>query len=336
MDFARAGAPHRPGDELFRTRYEVRHPRVDPRPERVADYRRNPAFFREQWWDDGTVLAGGREFTALSASRCYTRGELSCVTCHTMHGGDPDDQLKPAGAGSAACVRCHSEPRYATTPELHTRHARGSTGSDCMNCHMPHTTYALFKAIRSHQIESPRSDLISRYGTPNACNLCHLDRTLAWTREQLFVGWGQRRYPLSSEQEATSAALLWMLKGDAAQRAIAAWHVGWPPARAVSGTNWLAPFQARLLDDPYGVVRQVAARALRTLPGYGDFAFDFLAPADALARRRDDALAVWLRSAVRPERSGDSVLIAPDGRPMDDRVGELLRRRDDRPVTIQE
>ncbi len=59
---------------------------------------------------------------------------------------------------------------------------------------------------------------------------------------------------------------LWLLSGDAPLRALVAWSAGWEPAQEASGSDWLAPFVARLLADPYGVVRYVAARSLRTLP----------------------------------------------------------------------
>ena len=72
-----------------------------------------------------------------------------------------------------------------------------------MNCHMPYTAYALFKGIRSHQIDSPSAKMTLRGGRPNACNQCHLDKTLQWTAERLeawnatyaalrAVGWNVR------------------------------------------------------------------------------------------------------------------------------------------------
>ena len=73
-----------------------------------------------------------------------------------------------------------------------------------------------------------------------------------------------------------AAAVQWLLRGDAAQRVIAAWHFGWPDAHEASGTHWLAPHLAHLLEDPYGVVRYVAARSLRTLPGAERLDFDYL------------------------------------------------------------
>jgi hypothetical protein len=31
----------------------------------------------------------------------------------------------------------------------HTHHASNSSGNECYNCHMPHTTYGVLSAIRS-------------------------------------------------------------------------------------------------------------------------------------------------------------------------------------------
>ena len=47
---------------------------------------------------------------------------------------------------------------------------------------MPYTTYGLLKTIRSHtdQQSVGRRRRVET-GRPNACNLCHLDKTLAWT-----------------------------------------------------------------------------------------------------------------------------------------------------------
>jgi len=50
---------------------------------------------------------------------------------------------------------------------------------------MPHTSYGLLKGIRSHQINSPTVKASLATGRPNACNLCHLDKTLAWSGQKL-------------------------------------------------------------------------------------------------------------------------------------------------------
>ena len=54
---------------------------------------------------------------------------------------------------------------------------------------------------------------------------------------------------LDSDDKQVAASLLWLLRGDAAQRAIAAWHFSWPPTVAASGTEWQAPFLARSLNE---------------------------------------------------------------------------------------
>jgi hypothetical protein len=234
-------------------------------------------------------------------------------------------------------VHCHTEPKYNAKISEHTRHATASSGSDCLNCHMPRTTYALFTAIRSHQIASPDLAGSVKNGVPNACNLCHLDKTLAWTQDHLVDWYGYKRHMLSVEQQKVSVVLLWMLKGDAAQRVIAAWHAGWKPAQEVSGSDWLAPFVARLIEDPYGVVRYVAGRSLATLPNFEKFQFDFLAPPEKLAIQSKALVRDWQEKQHGPtSRTGPQVLISKDGKVAEPAVEWLLQHRDNRPVTIKE
>jgi len=253
-----------------------------------------------------------------------------------MHESAPVDQLKTGMDGNAACTQCHKESLYTRDVARHTFHKADSPGSECMNCHMPYITYALLGAIRSHQIASPESTGSARHGLPNACNLCHLDKTLAWTQEQLVQRYSQPPLLLSEEQQTISAALLWLLRGNAAQRVITAWHVGWAPARQASGADWLAPFQARLLADPYGVVRYVAQDNLRKLPGFHDFKYDFLAPEPERLWSAAQAIACWQAQKSPRTRSGAEILIDADGQPMEARIQSLLSHRDNRPVTIKE
>ena len=337
MTYAQEGILYRPGEDLHRTRYYIRYPREGSPPDRWEELRLQPQFFHERWWEDGTMMVTGREYTALLGTGCYTRGQLSCFSCHSMHDSPPEDQLKPKMRTGAACTQCHDEPEYTDRVTNHTFHAPDSSGSNCLNCHMPHTTYGLFSAIRNHQIESPNITASIRHGVPNACNLCHLDQTLAWAQDYTAQWYGHEKQPLSNEQKTISAALLWLLKGHAAQRAITAWHVGWAPAQTASGADWLAPFQARLLADPYGVVRYVAKDNLKKLPGFADFTYDFLAPADELERQVDEAITRWRRTRAEPlSRTGERVLIDDQGNIVESKVQTLLRQRDNRPVTLKE
>jgi predicted CXXCH cytochrome family protein len=325
----------KPGEDLHATRYYIQYPTADGPASRLEELRRNPRFFQERWWDDGKILAGGREYSALLTTGCYQRGEISCLSCHSMHNSDPNDQLKRFPSESAQCTQCHQEDQYTSDVTKHTFHGAESSGSQCLNCHMPHTTYALFKGIRSHQIGSPSLEGALAGGAPNACNVCHLDQTLGWTQEHLVEWYGAKPVELSEEELTVSASLTWLLRGHAAYRVIAAWHFGWAPAQEVSGGGWMAPQLARLLDDPYGVVRYVAARSLRTLPGYEAFEYDFLAAPSGLAERSQAAVQQWNNGR---SHGGENrrVLIGAEGAVMEEAVADQLRRRDNRSVTIQE
>ncbi len=334
LEFARNGPLYRPGDDLHRTRYYIQYPGTNATAAQKTEFAQNKEFYTTRWWEDGTVLAGGREFTALLATPCHTRGTMTCLSCHSMHDSDPNDQLKRGRDGPAACTQCHKEERFTTRVPEHTHHAAGSSGSNCLNCHMPHTTYALFKGIRSHQINSPRAESSARHGVPNACNLCHLDRTLDWTQRQLTAWYRQPAMTLTAEQTSIPASLLWLLKGHAAQRIITAWHFGWAPAQQASGMNWTAPFLAQLLNDDYGPVRFVSARSLRTTPGFADFKTDFLGPALQLIADRARALSHW--ESLRLEVPASLALFDSAGKPLTGTVDRLVAERDRRPVSIQE
>jgi hypothetical protein len=220
------------------------------------------------FFDDGTVRIGGREYSAMVQSACYERGEekqkLSCLSCHSMHDSDPDDQLARGREGDRACATCHEPARYGTTS--HTHHAAGSLGGTCLGCHMPMTEYALLKSIRSHRIDSPKATDLARTDRPNACNLCHLDRSLAWSRSYLGAWYGQRASQQAPDGDvgvADAAGASWLLAGDPGERVLAAAAMGSP---GPTGTDWRATLLTLALEDPYAAVRFVAKRSLRHLP----------------------------------------------------------------------
>jgi len=281
------------------------------------------------YWSDGMVRVSGRDFSAMSASACYKRGELSCLSCHSMHQyASNDDQLVKGREGNAACVQCHTS--YAAKLEQHTHHRAGSTGSLCYNCHMPHTTYGLLKAIRSHHIDSPSVQSSLDTGRPNACNLCHLDRSLGWTAAKLSEWYGKPAASLTGDHTNVPAMVTWLLSGDAGQRALAAWHFGWEPALQTSGRDWQAPFLAELLQDPYSVVRHIARRSLRRLPGFESFAYDYIGPESERAAARDRALRVWR------DRPSSNAVARPSVPHDEQRISSLLRRRNDRSLELLE
>jgi hypothetical protein len=286
------------------------------------------------FWRDGTIRVAGREYNGLLEDIHLDSSELTCLTCHSMHEyGDPDGQLDPESAASRSCLGCHDE-LVGDVPR-HTRHVPGSSGSECMNCHMPRTTYGLFSATRSHRIDSPSVRTSVESGRPNACNLCHLDRTLAWSSEYLDEWYGQPRVTLDEDERTIAASVLWTLQGDAVQRTILAWHLGWEPAREASGGSWVAAYLAQLLTDPYSATRQVAYRSIRGLPGFETLVYDYVAPRGELERSATLATETWLALAESREAS-PHLLMEEGGVPDVEEWLRLLEQRDHRPVTIVE
>lgn len=338
------GPAFRPGDELSDTRIVIDPAQRDALSPEVAAML-GAHFFEEQFWPDGMIVVGGREYNALLASPCYAGGEFSCLSCHSLHppAGDgrdlaawADDQLAAGMRGDRACLQCHVE--LGADLEAHTRHPSGSPGSNCYNCHMPYTSYGLMKATRSHQVSSPRVQETLEHRRPNACNLCHLDQTLDWAARSLEAGWGvpQPGAQVDTDYYVTAAGAVWGLSGDAAQRAIAGWHMGWEPARQASGQDWMGPILIRMLDDPYPAVRFRAMRALRTFEGFDGFEYDFVPGPSLRPSAEPGALQRW-EAGRTPEKRSDASAVALQGtRSNRARIDRLSAKRDNRRVVLVE
>ena len=343
MEYARNGPMYRPGKNIHDYRYFIQHPGSLGGKMKMDELEENKDFFQERWWDDGTILAGGREYTAMRVSACYTNekagiNNISCLDCHSMHHSEPKDQLRNDMVGNQSCVQCHKEDKYTIDIKLHTYHEVDSSGSSCVNCHMPHTSYALLGALRSHQIQSPSALRSIKHGVPNACNLCHLDKTLDWTQKHLSVRYNHEIFPQTDDQRNISAWVLWMLQGDAAQRAIAAWHGGWEPAKNTSDKEWLPPYLIKLLDDPYGVVRYIAHRSLKSQESFNNFEYDYLSDNNELALKSNEAMSIWLsekRNSLSI-KNRPQILILEDGIMNKQEIERLFSKRNNRPVNIKE
>jgi len=338
------GSPFRPGMDLHATHLVIGAQDRDA-PELRRELAKNADFVASSFWSDGQVRLSGREFSGLRQSPCYAHGDVArqmdCTSCHEMH---PDDgratpawrsgQLRAGMDGDAACTQCHARFAEPAALQAHTRHAPGSLGSRCYDCHMPHTSVGLMKASRSHQITSPDVAVELATGRPNACNLCHLDRTLQWTADALQAGWAVAPPALDDEQRTVAAGVRWLLTGDAGLRLLAAWSFGWGPARATAGEGWMAPYLGRLLDDPYHVVRFAAARSLRAT-GRGEqlAGYDFLADR-AAARPFGEAVAQRWTAAWRG--AANPPLLLGDHGVDDAAFARLFARRDDRKVYLAE
>src|SRR5262249_29104549 len=121
--------------------------------------------------------------------------------------------------------------------------------------------------------------------------------------------YGTRGPALGDDEESVAASVVWLLKGDAGQRAIVAQAMGWRAAQEASGARWLAPYLALTQKDQYDAVRLIASRAAKTLPPFS----------------RDQL-----------PRGSTELLITADGTFDAARVNRLVRERNNRPLVYRE
>jgi predicted CXXCH cytochrome family protein len=128
---------------------------------------------------DHTALRNSSEAIDLAASPCTG---IKCTDCHDPHRADAraDEQRS-----IDACVHCHDSLADAAAARAHAGDGHGSV--TCLDCHMPKLVMGIDRYVRTHRISSPTNVAILRDAQPNACNLCHLDRSLAWTADALHL-----------------------------------------------------------------------------------------------------------------------------------------------------
>ncbi len=308
------GKTYVPGDELAKSQPLLRPLHPTPALERYlaqdADY------LTGYFWADGTIRVSSRDYSGMIESKCTSGGKLWCGSCHSLHESDPNMLVARDRDGDAACTQCH--PNLGAE---HTHHAPASVGSRCENCHMPHTVYGLLKGIRNHRIDSPHvTGKVGGSERPNACNLCHLDRSLAWTAQQLASWYKQ---PVATGLDDQPAGVTWLLAGDAVLRAIAAWHYGWDAAQKASDVESAVPYLLTAMTDEYAAVRYVAGHAYKTLVPASDF--DYLAEPDV----RDAAVKVLARGWAAHHKDADIKAITA-------RIKQLADQRDESPVRAME
>ena len=136
------------------------------------------------YWPDGRTRRFSNDAFGLWQSECFLKGGVTCVGCHTSpHEVDieKNPQLRPDA--NALCTRCHAGIGKAL--EAHSHHAASSTGSSCVECHMPRTVLSIKAQIRDHSMSIPVPENTIRHGIPNACNNCHKDRDAEWSLQEM-------------------------------------------------------------------------------------------------------------------------------------------------------
>lgn len=129
------------------------------------------------FYPDGRDLGENYTHTSWLMSPCVKSGQLSCLHCHTSSG-----RYKHIDDPNLSCTPCH-EQRVADV-EMHSRHPADSEGSLCISCHMPLTEFARMKRS-DHSMLPPTPATTLKYGSPNACNLCHFNMDAAWADQMV-------------------------------------------------------------------------------------------------------------------------------------------------------
>ena len=288
------------------------------------------------YFPDGQIQDEVYVYGSFVQSPMYHAG-VRCTDCHDPHKGT---LVLP---GNDLCVRCHQDIQLPQFPTLkpgvfdnksHHFHEPGSTGAQCVNCHMPTRTYMGIDARRDHSFRIPRPDLSAALGVPNACVQCHTDKEAAWAQETVTAWYGDkppeatahfatiiaagRRGDAAAEGalaelagdlkvpaivRATALELLQNYGGAPATEALLAGLKDQSPlvrSQAVGGMDRLPP-EARgevlgpLVMDPMASVRISAARLLAGIPSL---------PADVtagLATAVEEYVALQFSTGDQPE-----------------------------------
>ena len=130
------------------------------------------------------------------ASDCYRNGGMTCASCHDPHSQGyrtVNGQPIPGRFDDRQCTSCHASK--ADDVSAHTKHPVGSTGSQCVSCHMPYEQqHELGRAIRyarsDHSIAIPRPALDASLGFVGACQGCHANLSTASLDAQVTRWWG--------------------------------------------------------------------------------------------------------------------------------------------------
>ena len=142
---------------------------------------------------DGTAHKNRMQGNDFVTSLMYTHG-IACSTCHDAHGSQNNALLrKPA---NVLCLDCHGPKSpngpFAPTLEAHTHHKAGSSGSECIACHMPRIAQTLGDVnVRSHTFRFIPPAMTDALKIPNACNTCHTQKSTAWAADAL-KSWADR------------------------------------------------------------------------------------------------------------------------------------------------
>lgn len=218
--------------------------------------------------------------------------QLSCTHCHDPHTEDPKSALVALEGpkGDELCASCHQSLARPEARRAHTHHPPDSTGSHCINCHMPQKNMGLaYELTRYHRIGSPTDRERVEGDRPLECALCHSDKSVAELTATMERFWN-KKYDRN--------ALRRLYGGDLGVNALeATLKYGKPheqgTAVAIAGRErrraWL-PLVVAQLGNEYPLVRYFARHAVEEITAQ-PLAIDMNAPGADLVKAAEQYLA---------------------------------------------
>ena len=216
------------------------------------------------YYADGQILDEDYEWGPFVQSKMYQEG-VTCSDCHDPHSGK-----LLQGTTNSLCGKCHSLVTYGS--EEHHHHQAESTGALCVSCHMPSRAYMLVDVKHDHSFRVPRPDFSVTYGTPNACNQCHKDKSNNWAADTVAQWYGPNRRQGSQFVKAIDAGRHGLPDAEQALTAVIT-HSEIPAIARATALNllprYLTPFSFPTLEpsltDDDALVRRETVRALAPL-----------------------------------------------------------------------
>jgi tetratricopeptide (TPR) repeat protein len=130
------------------------------------------------YYPDGRDLGENYTYTSWCQSPCVQSSDLNCLKCHTSSG-----RYRFQGPeANNACMPCHEA--NVNNIEKHSHHAPAAKVTQCVQCHMPMTRFGNMNRS-DHSMRPPMPAATLQFGSPNACNLCHTDKTAEWADRQV-------------------------------------------------------------------------------------------------------------------------------------------------------
>lgn len=227
------------------------------------------------YYPDGRDLGENYTYTTWLLSPCVKAGKLDCIKCHTSSGRY---RFKDEAKANEACLPCHAERVGKAAEHIHHPLDKPGAPTKCVSCHMPMTAFARMNRS-DHSMLPPAPAASIKFGSPNACNLCHKDKDAAWA-DQNVRQWRTRDYqaPVLHRAGLIEAArkrdwqkLPEMLAYISSKERDAVFAASLIRLTMAAPDERVRSTLLQAIQDPSPLVRAAAAEALSVRPGKESF-----------------------------------------------------------------